>query len=787
MKKNRPFSLLLTLTIVLFLVFATVTPVVADEIPVDTVAPTITMHDPGKSAFRTSDVLVFTANDDVGLDRIVANIRDNSSTLVRTSQTNAPSVTTTTLTHTLNLSGLPEGSYSVRYNTLDKAGKLSTTHTFNFTIDTTAPQVTITSPSSQSYQNSAITISGTASDNLSGVNSVVIHLRKVKENGNLDGFLNSIVAPVVDGVWTLVVESSSFADGNYGLTVIAKDDAGNTNGGGAHLKPFTIDNTKPTVALVNPGKTVFTASDSLTFIAEDNTALNRIVANIRDSSNTLVLPTQSPASGADYHEYVLSLSGLVDGTYSVRYNSQDSAGNISSTHTFAFTVDSTAPLATITSHDVGDYLKGTITVSGTVTDHLSGVAGATLQLRPVDQAGLLTDPLTEVAVSVVDGNWATALDTALFADGNYGLTLIAQDMAGNSSGGIDLMPLTIDNSKPTVSLVDPETTVFDPSDSLTFVGDDIIALARVVANVYSGSTLVRSTQTPAVGTVTALNHLLNLSGLADGSYTVRYNATDGAGNVSTTHTFAFTIDSTVPDIMAPVASFTSPSDQAVVSGVVLIQGTVLDDNLLRYYLLIQDANKQTVYSKTVYSSQFTDALLYSWNTSNVADGDYTVYLEARDIAGNKEGTRDALGSSVAKIVITVKNALPSNTDGSQESVFIRYFSVSFATQGGTPIPAQSVLSGTLVARPADPVREGFVFDNWYYNDTVFDFSTMPIDQEIALTATWVGETLPKTGSSDSYALAAALFALGLIMVGVGVNKAKRESEIITVINKIKSR
>jgi hypothetical protein len=69
-------------------------------------------------------------------------------------------------------------------------------------------------------------------------------------------------------------------------------------------------------------------------------------------------------------------------------------------------------------------------------------------------------------------------------------------------------------------------------------------LQRIVANIYKGGVLVKSTQTRIDG-VTSGTHTATVT-LASGDYTVKYNAQDLAGNISQTSTFAFTIDATAP-------------------------------------------------------------------------------------------------------------------------------------------------------------------------------------------------------------------------------------------------
>jgi len=59
--------------------------------------------------------------------------------------------------------------------------------------------------------------------------------------------------------------------------------------------------------------------------------------------------------------------------------------------------------------------------------------------------------------------------------------------------------------------------------------------------------------------------------------------------------------------------------------------------------------------------------------------------------------------------------------------------VTFDSLGGTPVESQSVELGKCVTKPQDPVKEGFTFVDWQYENKTYDFST-PIKNDILLTA-----------------------------------------------------
>ena len=77
---------------------------------------------------------------------------------------------------------------------------------------------------------------------------------------------------------------------------------------------------------------------------------------------------------------------------------------------------------------------------------------------------------------------------------------------------------------------------------------------------------------------------------------------------------------------------------------------------------------------------------------------------------------------------------PSNTDTNKPSA-VTNFTVTFNSDGGTAIAPQTVRKGSLVTRPADPQKEGYLFLGWFISDILYDFSS-PVNSNITLTAKW---------------------------------------------------
>lgn len=112
----------------------------------------------------------------------------------------------------------------------------------------------------------------------------------------------------------------------------------------------------------------------------------------------------------------------------------------------------------------------------------------------------------------------------------------------NPAFTVTLEPIP-DTQKPQVTLVSPTATGPFQALSVQVDATDDTGLKRIVANIYKGGTLVKSTQTAVTGTTGT--HVASVT-LPDGDYTVKYNAQDVTGKISQTSALAFSIDTTAP-------------------------------------------------------------------------------------------------------------------------------------------------------------------------------------------------------------------------------------------------
>ena len=62
--------------------------------------------------------------------------------------------------------------------------------------------------------------------------------------------------------------------------------------------------------------------------------------------------------------------------------------------------------------------------------------------------------------------------------------------------------------------------------------------------------------------------------------------------------------------------------------------------------------------------------------------------------------------------------------------------VTFLTDGGSLVNSQTVNQGEKVIKPIDPIKEGYTFMEWTYNDQTYDFS-LDVNSNLELKAKWI--------------------------------------------------
>ncbi|NNM44807.1 Ig-like domain-containing protein, partial [Knoellia koreensis] len=290
---------------------------------------------------------------------------------------------------------LGEGPHVAVATATDPQGNTATDSS-TFTVDTTAPAVTITAPADGSVTNDPTpAITGT-SDVLNGSISLTI-----------DAGTPVSVPTGADGSWTYT-PTTDLADGSHTAVARATDAAGNT---ASDSSTFTIDTTAPAVAITAPadGSSTNDATPALTGTSD---VLNGSISLTIDAGTPVSVPT-----GADGSWTYTPTTDLADGSHTAVARATDAAGNTASDSS-TFTIDTTAPAVAITAPADGSSTNdATPPITGT-SDVLNG------------SISLAIDAGTPVSVPTgADGSW-TYTPTTDLADGSHTAVARATDAAG---------------------------------------------------------------------------------------------------------------------------------------------------------------------------------------------------------------------------------------------------------------------------------------------------------------------------------------------------------------------
>jgi hypothetical protein len=291
------------------------------------------------------------------------------------------------------------------------------------------------------------------------------------------------------------------ADGSHSFAVRAVDDAGNV--GAEQTVGFAVDTVAPALT-IGSGPEGPTNDDVPAFGFSAETGTN-VECSVDQGS-----ASWGPCSAAGSH----SPATLADGSYTFRVRATDGAANVT-TRTRAFSVDTVAPETTITSLP-----HGTTSDDSPSFSFSSSEGGVTFECR-------LDGPTFS--------GCSSPKSYGTLAGGDHAFAVRARDAAGNV-GAEQSETLTIDLINPALAIVEgPAGATNDSTPTFGF-------------NAESGTTVECSVDQGVAGWGPCSDPAEHDAGpLADGGYTFRVRATDGAGR-QTTQTRAFTVDTVAPSV-----------------------------------------------------------------------------------------------------------------------------------------------------------------------------------------------------------------------------------------------
>ncbi len=449
---------------------------------------------------------------------------------------------------------LSDGIYTAQASQGDEAGHTGTSAAVTFTVDANPPEVTLTSPASGALLTSSSQSLGGAAATAPWDDSnvtVVIH-----QGDSLSGKLEaSGSAPVSGGKWSY---GSHLSTGEYTAQVSQSDEAGHT--GTSSAVTFTVDASAPTVTLTSPEEgALVTASDpTLTGTAAtaawDESTVAVAIHEGGSLSGEVVALEEAPVSGG---VWAYSVPHLSDGIYTAQASQSDQAGHTGRSNAVTFTVDTAAPVVTLTSPAEGAFVN-------TPNPTLSGQGGAAPWDAPrltvkVHRGSSVSGEVvaSSTSVSVKSGTWSYS--TPHLADGVYTAQAEQGDEAEHPPGMSNAVTFTVETVPPALTLETPQDGEELATSRPTFSGlaghatgdHPLVTLKLYKGSSASGSPIQTLTATPQAGSWTTGS---TGPALANGVYTALAEQSDEAGN-RTQRTTTFTIATNSPKVTLETPGF----------------------------------------------------------------------------------------------------------------------------------------------------------------------------------------------------------------------------------------
>jgi large repetitive protein len=287
-----------------------------------------------------------------------------------------------------------------------------------FTVDTTAPVVTIDPPISHS-NNTKPSFSGTATDTTKV--TVTVHLG-TKVTGTVVG---TATATPSGGSW--VSGHVSLPEGKNTFTAVATQPSslGNPAGTSGPVS-FTVDTAAPTVTMNVPPARTNSTTPSFAGTTDEASA---VVVYVYDESNKEVATATAPATIGSWTSGVTSVA-LPDGQYTAIAKQESLFGNhVGESETSPFTVDTVLPHVTL-SYPAGGSSTGSSSqvVSGTAGTEPGDLPGVTVQLFSGAEIEQGQTPLQSIHVTAKSA-WSATI--AGLSAGTYSVRAEQSDEGGN--------------------------------------------------------------------------------------------------------------------------------------------------------------------------------------------------------------------------------------------------------------------------------------------------------------------------------------------------------------------
>jgi PGF-pre-PGF domain-containing protein len=563
-----------------------------------------------------------------------------------------------------NLSNLVEGNHIITFYAEDYAGNIHNNITRSFTLDNSAPVVTITAPTNNTILTGSGNSSFTATIKDLTIQSVIFSF----DNATNASF--NATATNNSGTWTVSYSLAGLKNGSHTMTVLANDTFGKYNV--SQIVNFNISSGSPVVSIITTADRNYTSASAAQVFNASILEANISVVTFSFDNSTGVDFNKTPTNGSGHWSTSLAIGLFTEGRHIMTVFSNDTDTNTENTKTLAFTVDNTAPNVSI-EDEINTGLDKNYTIASfnqsfnaSIRDLLmNSMTNVKFSFDNASGTGFNSTAVKEFTTS--NSTWVLKYNVSSLAEGKHTVRIFANDTLGNTNT-TQTIQFTTDNTAPNVTVLDElrsnQDRNFTSADNTnqTFnvsIRDLLMSSILDVRFSFDNSTGKGFNVTPVEEFSSAPNSSwsasYNVSNLVEGRHTVTIFSNDTVANINRTQTITYTLDNTAPNVTLLDELQTAQNKNFTTANVII--NASIKDLLMNSILGVKfsfDNASGTSFNVTA-SEEFSTAPNSTWATayagSGLADGIHTVTIFANDTLGNQNATQT--------VQFTVDNTAPN--------------------------------------------------------------------------------------------------------------------------------
>jgi hypothetical protein len=422
--------------------------------------------------------------------------------------------------YNVTLSNLSEGIHTWNVSCLDNASNKNTSETRIFTVDFSAPTVTLRNPTTLSWYNTTSRFFNYTVSDVTGISNCTLVINNIvnKTNTSINNQAPNNFS--VDG----------FNDGIYNWTVYCTDFANRTSLTDPYV--FYIDTGPPSINLSIPYDGFISSENSLMFNFTATDALDPgLFCNITFNSTINNSVGLSVTNG---NTYSYNQSGFTDGTFFWNVTCQDNTSNRNTSSTFNFTVEQ----------------KPFVILWALPNNTRTNNPYVSFDFRPIDNSGaiknctlVLNDQLN-ISNTTIFHNQVNNLTPGNLPHNTYYWTVNCSDYRGNIGTNYSIKTVYVDRKGPAIDLNFPTGGNLNYNDIIfNFTATDQFGLPT---NLACNLTLDGKVNISGISLSSPGTNFTLISNLTNGLHSWNVTCKDDFNNTNTSLTYTFNVNA--PDL-----------------------------------------------------------------------------------------------------------------------------------------------------------------------------------------------------------------------------------------------